>query len=162
RDRVDANAIGAERRREIAHARLEARLGEAHHVVVRHHALRAEVGQREERAAKLYAETSCATANASRERPSRRSPASASRGAKAIECTRPSRPSHSRARDSNALAMSSSRVTSHLTNGAPAKSAASFTTRSFRSSFTYVKASAAPSRAQARAMPCAIERFERS
>ena len=46
RDAVDADALGTEAGREIADVRLEARLGEAHHVVVRQRPHRAEVGER--------------------------------------------------------------------------------------------------------------------
>ena len=51
-DRVDANVVGTEVGGEIAHARLERRLGDAHHVVVRHDPRRAAEGQRQHRAAR--------------------------------------------------------------------------------------------------------------
>ena len=43
--------VAAEIGREIAHARLERRLGDAHDVVVRHHPLGAVVGERQQAAA---------------------------------------------------------------------------------------------------------------
>src|SRR6185437_14048957 len=45
RDRVDANALAAQIDGEIAHAGLERGLAHAHHVVMRHHALGAEIAQ---------------------------------------------------------------------------------------------------------------------
>ena len=50
RDGVDANAALAEVPGEVAHARVQGRLGDAHHVVVRHGADTAEVGHRHHRA----------------------------------------------------------------------------------------------------------------
>jgi hypothetical protein len=75
-------------------------------------------------------------ANAWREIALRKSPASASRGANAIECSNPSNPPHSRSTALNNAAIWSSRVTSQGSTGAPPKSAASLTTRSFSSSLT--------------------------
>jgi hypothetical protein len=49
-DRVDADAARTEVGGEVAHARLERRLGDAHDVVVRIDALAADVGQRHDRA----------------------------------------------------------------------------------------------------------------
>ena len=51
RNRVDANILLAEIGREIAHARLQRRLRNAHHVVMRHPFLGAVIGQRQDRAA---------------------------------------------------------------------------------------------------------------
>ena len=51
RDRVDADALAAEVDRQIAHRRLERRLGDAHDVVVRRHLLGADVGQGQQAAA---------------------------------------------------------------------------------------------------------------
>src|SRR5207244_12053379 len=48
-NRVHADVVGAEARGEIAHRRLEARLREPHHVVVRHRAHGAEVRERDDR-----------------------------------------------------------------------------------------------------------------
>src|SRR3569623_1684512 len=48
RDRVDAYALRSEALRHVAHVRLEARLGEAHHVVVGHDTLGAEIAQSEQ------------------------------------------------------------------------------------------------------------------
>jgi len=53
-DGVDADAALAEVGGEIAHARLQRRLGHAHHVVVRHHLLGAVVGEREQRPARAH------------------------------------------------------------------------------------------------------------
>src|SRR4030095_7565478 len=105
---------------------------------------------------------SCAVANAPRDRPSRKSPASASRGANAIECRSPSSPPHSALSAPNSASISSSRVTSQRRIGGWANSLAILTTRSFKSSLTNVKASCAPSRAQARATPYAIDRLDRT
>ena len=51
RDRVDADVLAAEIGGEIAHRGFERRLGDAHHVVVRHPFLGAVIGEREQRAA---------------------------------------------------------------------------------------------------------------
>ena len=51
-DRVDADAARAEVRGQVAHRGLERGLGHAHHVVVRHHALAAEVAQGHDAAAR--------------------------------------------------------------------------------------------------------------
>ena len=51
RNRVDADRLLAEVGGEIAHARLQRRLGDAHDVVVRHPFLGAVIGQRQQRAA---------------------------------------------------------------------------------------------------------------
>src|SRR3546814_3557779 len=50
RDRVDPRALGAEVERQVAHRRLQAGLGHAHHVVVLQRADRAEVSQGQDRA----------------------------------------------------------------------------------------------------------------
>ena len=50
-DRVDADVLLAEVPGEVAHGRVERRLRDAHHVVVRHRALAAEVRHRHDRAA---------------------------------------------------------------------------------------------------------------
>ena len=50
-DRVDANVLGTEIRGEIAHRRFERGLRDAHHVVVREHAIAAEERQRQHAAA---------------------------------------------------------------------------------------------------------------
>src|SRR5690606_20161172 len=47
RDRIDADAVGPEVGGEIAHARLERRLGDAHDIIVRHYALGAVIGEGE-------------------------------------------------------------------------------------------------------------------
>ena len=51
RQRVDADVLLAQVHRQIAHAGLQRRLGHAHDVVMRHHALGAVIGQRQQRAA---------------------------------------------------------------------------------------------------------------
>ena len=51
RDGVHADVLLAEVPGEVPHGRVERRLGDAHHVVVRHRALAAEVGHRQDRAA---------------------------------------------------------------------------------------------------------------
>ena len=111
-------------------------------------------------AAKLYALTSCATRNASRDKPSRKSPAIASRGAYAIACTTPSRPSQAFARLAKSAPISASFETSQGNTSLLSNSPAISVTRSLKRSFWYVNASAAPSRRAASAMPCAIERLE--
>ena len=55
RDAVDADALGAEAGREVAHAGLERRLGQAHRVVVGNAAQRPQIGQGEERRARRAA-----------------------------------------------------------------------------------------------------------
>ena len=50
-DRVDADVLGAEIGREIAHRRVERGLGDAHHVVAGDRALTAEIGHRDDRTA---------------------------------------------------------------------------------------------------------------
>ncbi len=104
-------------------------------------------------AARLYELTSCAMANAARDRPFRKSPASASRGANAIACSSPSSAPHSAPSAANSASTSWSFVTSHGSTGTDPNSAAILTTRSLSSSLTYVKASVAPSRRQACATP---------
>ena len=54
RDRVNADSVAAEIGGEIAHAGFQRRLGHAHHIVVGHHALGAEIGQRHHGAALLH------------------------------------------------------------------------------------------------------------
>ena len=89
---------------------------------------------------------------------SRKVPVSASRGANATACTTMSMPPHWRLISSNAASVCSSTVTSSgITSGEPTD-CASGTTRSFILSLTYEKASSAPSRCMAWAMPQAIER----
>ena len=51
RNRVDANPVMPEIGGEIAHTGLQRRLGHPHHIVVRHHAAGAKIGQRDHRAA---------------------------------------------------------------------------------------------------------------
>jgi hypothetical protein len=80
------------------------------------------------------------------DRPFRKSPDNASRGAKAIECNSPSRQPHSRESVSKSAAIWSSDVTSHASTGHESKPAASFVTRGFNASLAYVNASVAPSR----------------
>jgi len=53
-NRVDADSLLAQLGGEVAHRRLERRLGHSHHVVVRQGALRAEVGERQHRAPVLH------------------------------------------------------------------------------------------------------------
>ena len=50
RDRVDANRLRSQIRRQIAHRRLERGLGHAHHIVVLEYTLATQVGQREDTA----------------------------------------------------------------------------------------------------------------
>jgi hypothetical protein len=50
-DRVDADPVGAQVVRQIAHRRFQCRLGHAHHVVIGRHAVGALIGQRQDRAA---------------------------------------------------------------------------------------------------------------
>ncbi len=54
RQRVDPDALGPQVVGEIAHRRLQRRLGDAHDVVVRHDPLRAEIGHGDDRAAPLH------------------------------------------------------------------------------------------------------------
>ena len=150
RDAVHADALRPEARGEIAHRRFQARLGQTHGVVVGHHALGAEIGQRHERGvAPLHhaaappwrahrsckTEMSCAWANAARENPSRKLPAIASRGAKAIACTRPSRPSQCRFSSWKSDAISASLVTSQGSASFEPSSPAISVTRSLKRSF---------------------------
>ena len=174
RDRVHADVLLPEVPGEVAHGRVERRLRDAHHVVVRHGPLAAEVGHRHDRAAAARLHERLGRARAGDERVGadvEREPEAVARrvgeaaleilgrreGDRVHEQVEPAAERLRRPRAKTRSTSSSERTSHSVTSGLDDRSASSRTFFSIRSPWN-VNASCAPSSASRCAIAHAIER----